>query len=500
MSGNLVPTLVADADGHVVEPPEAWREVPEVHRPVIRRDSSGFEHVTVGGKEILAVPLGTLATPGGDFSDPSRFTPLSEALAGGSDPVARLADMDSEGIDQAVLYPSIGLYFWVLDDPEAACALATAYNDWLSVYCAADPERLFGAAMLPMQDPEAAARELRRAVVELGFRSAFVRPNPCLGRSLPDRAYEPVWDAAEELGIPIGIHEGSSVIVPTLGSDRPFNPLILHAVSHAFEEMLSCAQLIAFGTLERHPGLRPVFLESSGGWMPFWIERLDEQAETFGGFCPDMPLRPSEYFARQCAISFEVDEATLPALLPFVGRDRVVWGSDYPHHDATFPGAVETLRRTIGPLDVATQARILGGNARRIYGLPPRWRGPEGVAADYFAAVTMRDSEALGRLFAPDALLDAQGSIHRGTDAIVRFYETGAFRFEDLLPRPGKVTAREDAIVVEIDLRVAGIDSSVVDTFEISDGRIRSLRIDGLTDQVMTRLADDPPGGIAKRS
>ena len=148
----------------------------------------------------------------------------------------------------------------------------------------------------------------------------------------------------------IGVHEGSSVIVPTLGSDRPFNPLVLHAVSHSFEEMLAFAQLIAFGVLERHPTLRVVFLESGGGWAPFWVERLDEQAETFGGFCPEMRLRPSEYFARQCWISYEVDEPTLPALLPFIGEERIVWGSDYPHHDATFPGAVDALERTIAPL------------------------------------------------------------------------------------------------------------------------------------------------------
>ncbi len=179
--------------------------------------------------------------------------------------------------------------------------------------------------------------------------AGFVRPNPCLGRSLSDRAYDVVWETAEELGVPIGIHEGSSVDVPTLGSDRPFSPLILHAVSHSFEAMLACAQLIAFGTLERHPGLRLLFLESSGGWAPFWLERLDEQAESFGGFCPDMQLRPSEYFARQCAISFEVDEHTLAALVPFVGERRIVWGSDYPHHDATFPGAVDAIRATVAP-------------------------------------------------------------------------------------------------------------------------------------------------------
>lgn len=484
-----VPTAVIDADGHVVEPMEAWNGLPEAHRPVIHRDPSGYEHVVVGGREILAVPLGTLATPGADFADPTRFTTLADARPGGSDPAARLADMTLEGIDQAVLYPSIGLYFWALDTPGTAARVATAYNDWLSGYCAADPARLFGAALLPMQDPEAAARELRRAVGQLGFKAAFVRPNPCMGRSLSDRAYEPVWEAAEELAVPIGIHEGSSVIVPTLGSDRPFNPLILHAVSHSFEQMLACAQLMAFGTLERHPGLRIVFLESGGGWVPFWLERLDEQAETFGGFCPRMPLRPSEYFARQCAISFEVDEATLPALLPFIGHDRVVWGSDYPHHDATFPGAVAALRRTIAPLGIPSQARILGANARRIYGLPPPSGGPAGVVDDYFAAVTMQDAAALRRLFTPDAVLDARGTRHEGNEMISRFYEEGAFRFEDLLPVPGPLRVTGNRVVVEIELHIAGTDTTVVDIFETADGHIRSLRIEGLTDQVLARLA-----------
>ena len=255
------------------------------------------------------------------FSDPSSFLPLDQAHPGGSDPSARLVDMDTEGIDQAVLFPSIGLYFWALADARAAVPIARAYNDWLASYCAADTTRLFGAAMIPMQDPAAAVAELHRARHELGFVAAFVRPNPCCGRSLSDPAYEPVWDAAEESDMPIAVHEGSSVIVPTLGSDRPFNPLVLHAVSHSFEEMLACAQLIAFGVLERHPPLRVVFLESSGGWVPFWLERLDEQAESFGGFCPELVLEPSEYFARQCWISYEIDERTLPALAPFIGED-----------------------------------------------------------------------------------------------------------------------------------------------------------------------------------
>jgi uncharacterized protein len=479
---------VVDADGHVVEPLDAWHALPDAHRPRITADAQGYEHVTVGGTEILAVPLGSLARPGSTFDDPTTFRPLADAQPGGTDPGARLADMDAEGIDQAVLYPTLGLYFSVVEDADGAVGLAVAYNDWLAGYCAADASRLFGAAMLPLQDPAAAVHELRRAVDELGFVAGFVRPNPCQGRSLSDRVYEPLWDTAEELGVPIGVHEGSSVIVPTLAADRPFNPLILHAVSHAFEQMLACAQLIAFGVLERHPGLRVVFLESSGGWAPFWLERLDEQAESFGGFCPDLRLRPSEYFARQCAISFEVDERTLPALVPFVGADRIVWGSDYPHHDATFPGAVDALRATIAPCATAVQAKVLGLNARGIYRLPSRRAGPAGIIDDYFAAVTAHDVDMLRGLFAPDATFDVDGDRRQGHDDILRYYVERTFTFDDFRPRPGPLRVDGRHVTVDIDVHLGGAESRVRDEFDTDGERITVLCVRGFADAL--RAAD----------
>jgi predicted TIM-barrel fold metal-dependent hydrolase len=481
---------VVDADGHVVELESAWAGLPDDVRPRIVRDRHGYEHVIVGDTEILAVPLGNLARPGSTFDDPATFRPLANALPGGWDAGLRLADMDAEGIDQAVLYPSIGLYFSVVTEPATAVALAVAYNDWLARYCAADPRRLFGAAMLPLQDPAASAAELHRAVVELGFVAAFVRPNPVLGRSLSDRAYDVVWDAAEELGVPVGIHEGSSVIVPTLGADRPFNPMILHAVSHSFEEMLACAQLIAFGVLERHPALRLVFLESSGGWAPFWLERLDEQAESFGGFCPDLKLRPSEYFARQCAISFEIDERTLPALIPFVGVERVVWGSDYPHHDATFPGAVEALRHTIAPCPTATQAKVLGLNARSFYRLPTRQDGAAGIMADYFAAVTAHDTDLLRSLFAPDASFDVDGDVRRGHEQILAYYTERTFTFDDFRPTPHPPRIEGSTVTVDIDVHIGGAESRVCDVFELADGRIRSLVVRGFADALRESAAN----------
>jgi len=175
---------VVDADGHVMEPMSPWDGLPETQRLRTTRDGYGLDHLFVGNQEIVTVSLGLLGTPGSDMSDRSNSPPLEGALPGGFDPVQRLADMESEGIDTAVLYPSIGLNFWAIEDIDSAVALARAYNDWLAGYCSAAPTRLFGAAMLPMQDPAAAVAELRRAHDELGFLAAFRRPNPCLGRTI----------------------------------------------------------------------------------------------------------------------------------------------------------------------------------------------------------------------------------------------------------------------------------------------------------------------------
>ncbi|MGO9875521.1 MAG: amidohydrolase family protein [Acidimicrobiia bacterium] len=362
---------VVDADGHVLEPLGVFDVCPPPHRLHVMRDSFGLDHVYVGDQEIVTVSLGKLGTPGSDMADLARSPTYDEAQPGGFDPDVRLIDMDLEGIDTAVLYPSLGLNFWSVLDTEAATSLARAYNDWLAQYCAADPRRLYGAAMVPWQSTDAAIAELRRAHDELGFRVAFLRPNPCLGRTITHPTHERFWDAAEELDVTIGIHEGSSNTIETLGTDRkPFNPLVLHAMSHAFEQMAASAQLITQGVMERHPSLRFVFLEAGGGWAPYWLWRLDEQVAGFGGYCPDMKLAPSEYFARQCWISFEIDEPTLPALAPFIGNDRIVWGSDYPHHDSTFPGAVAKLRDTLASLTMPVQERILGANALECYQLP----------------------------------------------------------------------------------------------------------------------------------
>ena len=408
---------IVDAVSHVVEPEAAWGALPDRYRPRSSTDRTGAERVVVGDTELVAVP-------------PSNAQP------GGFDPEARLRDMDSESIDQTVLYPTIGLNFSLLADPAAAVALACASNEWLAGYCAADPRRLFGAALLPLQDPPAAARELRRAVGELGLAAGIVGPASCLGRSLSDPAYDVVWEVAQDLAVPIAIHHGGSD-VPTVGSDRPFNPLI------------------------RHPGLRLLFLES------------------FGDFGPDMTRRPSEYFAEQCAFSIGVDERTLPTLVPFVGQRRIVWGSGHPHHGATFPGTLATIRSTVAPCSTATQVHVLGLNARQLYGLPSRRDGLPGLLDDYFTAVTAQEIDLVRALFADDAVFESGDIRLQGLDAICGYYLNKTFTYEDFRPAPRTTTFEGTRMEVDIDVHLGGADNSVHDVFETDGRRITALRVSG---------------------
>ena len=368
--GRVSNTAVIDADGHVVEPLDLWeRHLDPKFRaraPRFTVDDRGRPCALFGERYEMRAAM--VLTYGPTYDLQSAAT----RRAGGWDPVARLADMDAEGIDAAVLYPSLGLFVGGVDDPVLQAALCRAYDRWRAEYCATDPKRLIGVAMLPLADLDAAVAELEHAVERDGFRAAFVRPNPVAGRPIHHPANDRLWDCAAALGVPIAVHEGLTDLIPTLGRDRFENPAVQHVLSHPFEQMAACAGLILTGVLERHPTLRVAFLESGAAWLPYWLARLDSHFETWRALFPQLTLRPSEYFARQCAISTDPDEAAVDCVVEHVGDGCVVWASDYPHPDAHFPGAVAKTLESMSRVPEAARAKILGGNAARLYGIASR--------------------------------------------------------------------------------------------------------------------------------
>lgn len=364
-----------DADGHVIEPADLWqRELPASLR------AKGFrlrwnpeiaqEEVWVEEKLLLPAGIVGVGLAGRPFEDIGKGVRYAELRPGGFDPKARLQDMDAEGIDTAVLYPSVGLFLEAIGDPALAAACCRVYNDWLADYCRAAPARLIGVAGLPLQDVTLAVREAERAVGDLGMRGVFLRPNPCAGRALHDPYFDPLWRALVDLDVPLGLHPSGAGDLPgALQGLRLDAPIMGHPTIFFIDEFLGFSHLVCGGVLERHPRLKVAVLECGGGWLPHWFDRFDHFAQVYGWMAPELRAKPSEYFKRQCWISFDPDERTLGALAPLIGVERIVWASDYPHLDATFPGVVRELEEGLAPLPAATRDLIRGANAAGLYGL-----------------------------------------------------------------------------------------------------------------------------------
>src|ERR1051325_9230797 len=209
---------VVDADGHVLEPLDLWdRYIDPKFRdraPRLFKDKDGKERLVIEEQVLGSAQAGLGgagaggARQGGVASDTMGY---KKGKAGGFDPAARMSDMDADGIDAAFLFPTLGLFSGAIHDPELAAATCRAYNRWLADYCSAYPDRLFGVAMLPMQDVDLAVAEMRFARKELGFKAAFIRPNPYHGNSTINHPmYEPFWTAAEEVDMAVAFHEGAS--------------------------------------------------------------------------------------------------------------------------------------------------------------------------------------------------------------------------------------------------------------------------------------------------
>jgi predicted TIM-barrel fold metal-dependent hydrolase len=280
----------------------------------------------------------------------------------------QLEAMDLEGIDVAVLYPTRGLQALAEPnmEPEFAAALARAYNNWLYDFCEKNPNRLLGAGMISPFDIKEALTEVKRCVKELGFRAIFLRSNITNGRNWYDDYYEPLWSLLEELEIPLGFHESSSTAGRQIGDNFEPNFMLRRVVAQPMEQMLGLVSLCSGGVLARHPKLRVAFLEANCTWLPWLLWRLDEGWEREGDvWARDLTMPPSQYFKRQVFVSVEPDEAGVKYVIDFIGTDRLVFSTDYPHGDSKFPNAVASFLKLAITRD--DKRKILWDNCAEFY-------------------------------------------------------------------------------------------------------------------------------------
>ena len=350
---------VIDADAHAVEDYDGFLELLE---PSLRAFAPRFELGARGSARLVAIE-------GRDFQPAFAFEATQSIQAkqqlvgeAATNAAARVAVLDAEGIDCAVIFPSLGLYFGLYRDAQIAEAMCRAENRWLGQWCGRARKRLAPAAVLPQQDAKLASAELRRAVEEDGAVAGVVRPNPCAGKRVARDEFDVLWRTAVDLDVPIVFHEGwVGGGFPTLGSDRAGSYAAAHAMSHPFEAMASLLEIIQGGVLIRYPDLRLAFFEAGCGWAPWWFSRIAEHAA----------LRPEEFrhvmpSPDRIWLSLDPSEPAEEGLASSAWQQSVCFASDFPHADGMFPGAVRSLRTKLLPS--AVERQILGGNALRLFG------------------------------------------------------------------------------------------------------------------------------------
>lgn len=292
----------------------------------------------------------------------------------------RLSDMDRDGADASIMYgPTDPM---PIADPELRRRSYEAYNDWLSEFCAAKPERLIGVPQLSLEDPLAARDELER-LAKRGARHVNLlasRANP----PVYDEAWEPFWALAEEVDIPVGFHLAVLVKKTRLDEgDHNANNLVIRVASRFAQEppgvqlLEPMTGLIFAGVLDRHPGLRIVMAEAGLAWVPSMIQGLDIWYQrtrdgrrlTGEGSIPLPRLLPSEYFHRQIWISFVDDPLGVKMVGNVLDVDKVMFGSDYPHPASTWPDSQKVIGEQWQGVSAEVRHKITRENARALFGI-----------------------------------------------------------------------------------------------------------------------------------
>ena len=376
-----------DTDGHILEPPDLWETYidPKFRdRPIrIVLDENGLEELEIDGKRSQMTNNGApsiMASMGAKdimpiLLDPNR-TYLSEAPYGSMDPAERIKVLDAENVDAAVIYTTLGLLWEAeVEDPELAQAYTKAYNRWICEWCSHSP-RLVPTAHLSLGDPQAAAKELERAVNE-GARGCYVAPFTHDARALGHPDNDPVFAACQDLDVPFAIHptfepqwtKGNRM--GTWAEVKRFQ--LLAGVAAADGVRQQFVTLFDGGVFERFPNLKVLVLESGGGWLGYYLDRMDGiWGHTFFGHESEMKKLPSEYFREQCWVSCDPDERSIPDLAQRYG-DRFMWASDFPHPDHTNE-YVKDLDELIGMFPDDKRLAFAGDNTRELFKIGPEAR------------------------------------------------------------------------------------------------------------------------------
>jgi predicted TIM-barrel fold metal-dependent hydrolase len=345
------------ADSHFLEPDGLWEQVlppaMAARMPHTVREGD-IETVTVDGTRIeRRVPR-----PGLDIGE------LASRPPGARDVRARLVDLDEEGIWGEVVFPSVGMWANLIQDPALMAAAVRGLNDWSVAEIQGYSDRLVVAASVSLLDIGDAVTELRR-MATLGVRALFLPTMPPKNQAFyNDDRYEPLWAAAAEAGMLMAFHigtDGETVLYRGSGG------AVLNYVETSYGGQRVVTALVSAGVLDRHPALRVLVAEGGGAWPPILGDRMNEGYRQHGMFVrPKLSMNPKEFIERQVFASFQHDETAIPALTA-MGYRNVLWGSDYPHLEGTFGHTQSTLKELTAGVAPDVRRQVLVGNFQKLF-------------------------------------------------------------------------------------------------------------------------------------
>lgn len=375
--------LLISADSHVLEPSDLWTKgLPATLRSRAPRVFFNDQRNVwmFGCEEVTPQPITFSFVAGVDLDDLPAMHKAGYAAArpGGWDPQARLEDMTTDGVSAEVLYPSLGLGMYWIKDPAFQEACFRVYNDWLIEFCAAIPDRLIGIAMISMYDVGRAVAELRRCK-DAGLRGALIWERPPDSHSFLGADNDPFWAAAQEMDMPVALHILTDHgVTKQRVETSPTGPLRYRlSVMMQHEIEASLFDLVFSGVLERFPDLKIISVENEYNWLANLLVRMDKAYERFRRDLPlSLTMRPSDYVRRQMRLTF-FNDAIGPLTLPYVGCDLLMWSSDYPHQNSTWPHSRDVIARDLGSLTADDREKLVSRNVIELHHL----RIPEAVTA-----------------------------------------------------------------------------------------------------------------------
>lgn len=365
---------IISSDSHVFEPPDLWTQRIEkkyLHRaPHMKRVNDQDQLFIEGSQKISGI--GQISDAGKRFSSPEAISAeglFDNVHTGGYDPAKHIIDMKLDGVWGEVLYPSQGLFYFSIVDSELTSAVFRVYNDWIAEFCNHESAKLKGIGMINLDNIGDGITELHRCA-KLGLSGAMISEFPGNRRRYDRSEYNPFWAEAEALHMPLSLHTATA----RHGESRTPSKLgIRQATARATKTYwvtTSLCDIIFSGVFDRYPTLRLVVAEFELAWIPYFLRTLDygyieRQFEATYRF--KEKVLPSDFFRENISLSFQEDDLGI-RMRDVIGVNTLMWGSDYPHAESTFPYSKEIINRILADVTDEERQAIVGGNASQLYG------------------------------------------------------------------------------------------------------------------------------------